>query len=65
MTRTIHKVGGGHAEHSDKPVRYTAVRHVRVGDELLPPGSEVPVSGPRAAAMIRRGEIQQVIEPGV
>ncbi len=63
MSRSIHRVGHGHAEHTDKPPRYVALKHVRVGDELLPPGTEVPVSGPRAAAMIRRGEIQQVILP--
>jgi len=54
----IKQTGRGHHA-PDGPERFTALKHVRVGDRFYEPGERVPVSGRRAQLMIARGELAQ------
>ncbi len=66
MTTKIHRLPGhGHIAREQVPLKFVALCNVKIGDELLAPGTELTpedLSDRNIGAMLRNRQIQQVIE---
>jgi hypothetical protein len=63
MTRIKKTPGRGFAAPDEQPKAYVALKQLRWGDGWLEPGDEVPIEpGRRYGAMVRHGQISQLLE---
>lgn len=66
MTKIHRLPGHGHTARDRVPMEYVTLQHVRVGDELVEPGTLLTaedVAGRNIGSMLRNRQIQQHIEP--